>query len=316
MDATQGDSPLSITANVAGILTFVVAIVAAVYVRLTYLRNSDLEYFQVKTSLSWYKTESAWLAELVRAAGERPDAKFAPEYQMYTFVMDDLLKLEQRLLELVEETEVKAGSPDELNDGRRWTVVPKSWGYTTTVAMAWLPVRAKALELVRQRDALTSRVSFTQMSMISSRIRDLEVRGTERDTKVDRRLRKLEAIIEDQKAEIHRLEDQIYRVMHRNRYGIHYSLSGRRQRFPVIFILFHILTILMPPLLSISLLKEVALLCELEQGFFGWTGAIRLSKRDLLEDSDSRVIFAGSISYVKLSCCLGQNGTDLGVTTV
>ncbi|KAI2609159.1 hypothetical protein GGR54DRAFT_386488 [Hypoxylon sp. NC1633] len=167
-DATEQDSPLSITANIAGILTFVVAILAAAYVRITYLRNSDQEYFRVKTSLSWYKTESTWLAELVRAAGERPDAKYQPEYQMYTFVMDDLTKLEQRLLELVEETEAKAGSEDELQKGKRWATVPKSWGFTTGVAMAWMPVRTKALELVRQRDALTARVSFTQMSMMSS----------------------------------------------------------------------------------------------------------------------------------------------------
>lgn len=168
-DASQQDSPLSITANIAGILTFVVAIVAAAYVRITYLRNSDQEYFQVKTSLSWYKTESTWLAELVKAQGDRPDAKYLPEYQMYTFVMDDLVKLEQRLLELVEETENKAGTDeDEQREGIRWALVPKSWSFTTSVAMAWLPVRAKALELVRQRDALTARVSFTQMSMISS----------------------------------------------------------------------------------------------------------------------------------------------------
>ncbi|KAI4868454.1 hypothetical protein F4820DRAFT_126272 [Hypoxylon rubiginosum] len=167
-DASQQDSPLSIAANVAGILTFVVAILAAAYVRITYLRNSDQEYFQVKTSLSWYKTESTWLAELVKVAGERPDAKYQPEYQMYKFVMDDLVQLEKRLLELVEDIETKAGSEDEERKGMRWTLVPRSWGFTTAVAMAWLPVRTKALELVRQRDALTARVSFTQMSMISS----------------------------------------------------------------------------------------------------------------------------------------------------
>ena len=38
----------------------------------------------------------------------------------------------------------------------------------TDIALSWLPVRAKALELVRQRDALGSRVLFAQMSMISS----------------------------------------------------------------------------------------------------------------------------------------------------
>lgn len=167
-DATQQDSPLSITANIAGILTFVFAILAAIYVRIMYLKNSDQEYFQVKTSLSWFKTESAWLGELVRATGERPDAKYQPEYQMYTFVMEDLVKLEQRLLEVVEEIETKAGSEDDLKKGFRWALVPGNWGFTKAVAMAWLPVRAKALELVRQRDALTSRVSFTQMSLITS----------------------------------------------------------------------------------------------------------------------------------------------------
>ncbi|ORY68532.1 uncharacterized protein BCR38DRAFT_406453 [Pseudomassariella vexata] len=40
--------------------------------------------------------------------------------------------------------------------------------FTITVAMVWLPVRAKALELVQQRDALTARASSTEMSMISS----------------------------------------------------------------------------------------------------------------------------------------------------
>ena len=163
------DSPLSIASSIAGILTFVVALIAAALVRVTYLRNSDDEYFRVKASLSWYKTESTWLAELVRAVGDRMDGpvNYQPEYQMYAFVMDDLLKLEKRLLELVEETEERANEGTR-NPRERWTLVPRSWKFTTSVAMAWLPVRAKALELVRQRDALTARVQFTQMSMISS----------------------------------------------------------------------------------------------------------------------------------------------------
>ncbi|KAI1093295.1 hypothetical protein F5B19DRAFT_158557 [Rostrohypoxylon terebratum] len=215
-DVTQQDSPLSITSSVAGILTFFVAIVVAVYARITYLRNSDQEYFRVKTSLSWYKTESAWLAELVAVAGNRPDAKYQPEYQMYTFVMDDLVRLEKRLLELVEVIESKAGSEDE-RDGKRWTLVPSSWGFTTTIAMAWLPVRTQALDLVRQRDALTARVSFTQMSLISSTIRELELRNRLREAVVDNSLDRLEAVIEDQRAEIYRLEDLVSRAMHRNR---------------------------------------------------------------------------------------------------
>jgi hypothetical protein len=68
MSSGLQDSPLSITASIAGILTFVVAIAAAVYVRITYLRNADQEYFQVKASLNWYKTESEWMYDLVNAA--------------------------------------------------------------------------------------------------------------------------------------------------------------------------------------------------------------------------------------------------------
>ncbi|KAK5994522.1 hypothetical protein PT974_05000 [Cladobotryum mycophilum] len=110
------DSPLSIVANITGILTFFVAIAAAAYARISYLRNSDDEYFRVKTSLSWYKTESTWLAELLRALDMQSGSGFhrrQTEYQMYKFVMDDLLNLEQRLLDLVAEIEVKAA------DGRR-----------------------------------------------------------------------------------------------------------------------------------------------------------------------------------------------------
>ena len=232
---TDRDSPLSITASVAGILTFLVALVAAAYVRVSYLRNADDEYFRVKASLSWYKTESAWLAELAAAttasssssaaaaaaARARTAAaaaasgaggaaavvggeiltgarKFETEYQMYAFVMDDLARLETRLLELVAETELRAEANRGVGGGgggvkgasdvgrfgiiRRGTAIGSAvasrwwwfWGtgggsvMPTSVVMAWLPVRAKALELVRQRDALTARVLFTQMSMVSS----------------------------------------------------------------------------------------------------------------------------------------------------
>lgn len=193
MAATQdNDSPLSIAANVAGILTFVVAILAAIYARVTYLRNSDAEYFRVKASLSWYKTESTWLTTLVRAAadldgpGRERRYSVTAEFQMYTFVMEDLVRLEQRLLELVKETEERATADDgdvgEAGDekgGRGalqpprdgWTFVPKRWTWNWTkisVATAWLSVRTKALELVRQRDALTARVLFTQLSMVAS----------------------------------------------------------------------------------------------------------------------------------------------------
>ncbi|KAI1485019.1 hypothetical protein F5X96DRAFT_675032 [Biscogniauxia mediterranea] len=60
--------------QLAGILTFVVAIAVAVY------------------------TESQWLAEIVKTAGDRLAAEYQTEYQMYLCVMDGLLQLEKRLL--------------------------------------------------------------------------------------------------------------------------------------------------------------------------------------------------------------------------
>jgi hypothetical protein len=90
---------------------------------------------------------------------------------MYAFVMDQLGKLEERLLGLLTEAEEKATKEEEEAYGgrkRKWAVVPKAWAWRTSMAVSWLPVRAKALELVRQRDALGSRVLFAQMSMISS----------------------------------------------------------------------------------------------------------------------------------------------------
>jgi hypothetical protein len=185
------DSPLSITASIAGILTLVTAskqpfssfcllatnplyvVLAATYARITYLRTASTEYFRVKASLSWYKTESTFLQDLISS---HPPSSSSPnpsqnsssssshsdsgsgkgmEYEMYTFVMEQLKKIEERLLELLSEAE----KDDE------WTLAPRD---RMEVAVRWAPVRAKALELVRQRDALGNRVLFAQMSMLSS----------------------------------------------------------------------------------------------------------------------------------------------------
>lgn len=75
----EDDSPLSVTSSIAGILTFVVAVAAALYARWTYLRNADSEYFQVKSSLSWFKTESMFMQDLIRSSDR---AKFTAEGRM------------------------------------------------------------------------------------------------------------------------------------------------------------------------------------------------------------------------------------------
>lgn len=225
----QQDSPLSITSNIVGILTFVVAIAAAIYARLTYLHNSDDEYFRVKTSLSWYKTESTWLSDLLTALGAQHAHKSngdphsrQREYQMYAFVMDDLINLEQRLLDLVTEVESKAATPrGPRNRDEKWTLVPSSWQRgTPSVGMAWMSVRTKALELVRQREALTARVQFLQMSMISSRLSDLEARTKWGELKTDENSRKMDGVVDSHKAEFRRLETLVQQVLGRERKGV------------------------------------------------------------------------------------------------
>lgn len=91
--------------------------------------------------------------------------------EVFGFVMEDLKRLESRLLEIVEEAEkAQKEKRGEIGGDKEegWTVIPGSWKGRKDIAVGWLPVRAKALELVRQREALGSRVLFAQMSMISS----------------------------------------------------------------------------------------------------------------------------------------------------
>lgn len=149
----------------------------------------------MKASLSWYKTESTFMHELVSTSslpysshsnydekgggsvsegdgdgdGVRGGGGGAGlrEKEMYAFVVEQLGKLEERLLECFAEAE-EGVDRKEGEKGGWWTIVPRSVRGRTDIAMSWLPVRAKALELVRQRDALGSRVLFAQMSMISS----------------------------------------------------------------------------------------------------------------------------------------------------
>jgi hypothetical protein len=206
---TNTDSPLSITASITGILTFLAAILAAVWLRISSLRSADTEYFRVKTALSWYKTESEWINDLIatqrnfrnrgrssfdsyflrgvdsgfveppspgmgeglHGKGRDRERERERETEMYLFVLDQLGTLEERLLEVVTGVEVKAertGGQGEEKGSGRWTFVPRRWGVRTEIAVQWLPVRTKALELVRQREALGSRVLFAQLAMISS----------------------------------------------------------------------------------------------------------------------------------------------------
>lgn len=87
--------------------------------------------------------------------------------EMYSFVLDQLGKLEERILECLAEAEQAVSASNDEKEGG-WTIVPRRVQGRTDIAMSWLPVRAKALDLVRQRETLGSRVLFAQMSLISS----------------------------------------------------------------------------------------------------------------------------------------------------
>ncbi|TEA19982.1 hypothetical protein C8034_v004261 [Colletotrichum sidae] len=200
MEPVQQDSPLSTSANIAGIISFIVATIAGAYARITYLRNCKDEYFRVKAWLPWLSGESTSLSELINAADERPGGR----------------PLEQSINDLLAKVETRAAGLAVKQSNRN--LVAPSWSFIA-VALAWLPVRNETMELVRQREALTARVQFTQMSMTSTRIRDLEARMTRTVTKATESFIRMENQMVEQRAQIHRLEELVYRLMHGNRLG-------------------------------------------------------------------------------------------------
>lgn len=183
---TNQDSPLSIIASVAGILTVLIAIAAAIYARISYLRSADTEYFQVKQSLHWFKTESEWMKDVVKSRKQQQSERQSNstprfrykgderEYEIYSFLLEQLGRLEERLLELLADVELEVSKlenkeSDNGGESGTWTLVPRRYSFKTgSIASAWVPIRTKALDLVRQREALCPRVISAQLSMVLS----------------------------------------------------------------------------------------------------------------------------------------------------
>ncbi|KAI4671049.1 uncharacterized protein J4E88_009445 [Alternaria novae-zelandiae] len=69
------DSPLSITANIAGLLTFVVAILASIYVRVLSLRNGKVELETIRKSVEKNVND---LLEMVQETTPIPTPPFPP----------------------------------------------------------------------------------------------------------------------------------------------------------------------------------------------------------------------------------------------
>ncbi|OBT63406.1 hypothetical protein VE03_07186 [Pseudogymnoascus sp. 23342-1-I1] len=204
----MSDSPLSITASVTGILTFVVAIGATIWLRVSAIRSADEEFSRVQMALSWYKTESEWIDDLIatqREAQNRTRESFEMrsrdsdaawrekarqrEMEMYVFVLDQLGMLEKRLVEVVTGVELKVGVPRLRLRERAWGRWIRAWRRKMRIGVHWLPVRTMALELVRQRDALGNRILFTQLAMVSSRLADGEERAYRQDERISELLR-------------------------------------------------------------------------------------------------------------------------------
>lgn len=71
-------------------------------------------------------------------------------------------------MECIPEAEENVGKGEREGKEKKWTIIPQAVRGRTDIAMSWLPVRAKALDLVLQRDALGNRVLFAQMCLVSS----------------------------------------------------------------------------------------------------------------------------------------------------
>lgn len=163
---------------------------------------------------------SKWERETLRETLREKEELRKRETGMYLSVLEQLVLLETRLLELVNGVESRAEgriSPQRLRraatgfseraigekgeETRRqggwnstgWNWMPGSWGLRTEIAVQWLPVRTKALDLMRQREALGSRVLFAQNALIGSRLSEQE----ERSRRQDERLKEVLEIVKE-----------------------------------------------------------------------------------------------------------------------
>lgn len=169
-----------------------------------------------------------WERETLRENLREKEELRKRETSMYLSVLEQLVLLETRLLELVNGVELRAegravpqrlrrvatdlsgmSMKKELRGGNKkegwnatgWIWMPGSWGLRTEIAVQWLPVRTKALDLMRQREALGSRVLFAQNALIGSRLSEQE----ERNRRQDERLNEVLVIVKEIGA---RVQDQ------------------------------------------------------------------------------------------------------------
>ena len=195
------DTPLSIVGNVTGILTFVAAAWAFVYVRYTTLRNSYEERLNIMSSATNNFREMSLMSTLARNARHRSDAVRDAVERLF----DDILRLEYEIVSLIMkiydhthpfltdsnelpmvqpeinlqldwksvEAAVKAAREDTCNissTAKTMVTIMHLFIPTSIVSkenVRWYQPRPKVLEMVREREALRSRLLYRQLSMIN-----------------------------------------------------------------------------------------------------------------------------------------------------
>ncbi|KAI0191566.1 hypothetical protein F4808DRAFT_463980 [Astrocystis sublimbata] len=203
---------LSGVADVAGILTFIFALVATFFVQSKHLQNSQKEYDQVRTSLTWFKTESCWFSRLEDAVGDSPETgrqdPNQTESKISTFVLGRVMELEDGLKEVVETVEGKIQAAER----GRWVWAPKTWRTSVAFSVAWWQLRAKALSLMRQRETLTARACFVQTNLLATRLREVEQLEKLEQDKIETGLQTMEATLQHHKADLYQWGDLLYRT--------------------------------------------------------------------------------------------------------
>ncbi|RSL70457.1 hypothetical protein CEP53_001846 [Fusarium sp. AF-6] len=197
------DSPLSITSSITGILTFIVAILAAIYIRYTTLMNGRTEMHSILESVyttiketrdlssgrqSWqdpehihmghllvelYSTELSILGQLMNVSGHQMD--LIPENLSHD--MPDVA-----LREIVEEARLRTESIRPRGNSQFGSLISLIPSFdqpliaslrviqfltlfgTTPELMRWYRVRENVLESVRKRENIRSRLLFLQVS--------------------------------------------------------------------------------------------------------------------------------------------------------
>jgi hypothetical protein len=195
------DSPLSITASVTGILTFIVAIIAFIYVRYSTLRQGDNEMSTILESVSATIVETRAMAQMMAQPSDRSESTqlekiIADIYSLEIDILSDyykafgvkrsttLLNLDlRRNCDDLDWEESFLRQRNQLSStkstGNPWTqLLPDGYTVmdamkfvftmgTTPTLLRWYMVRDKVLEKIRQRDIIRSRLQFHQMSLVN-----------------------------------------------------------------------------------------------------------------------------------------------------